>query len=171
MRTSRKTGRGRIFGAKVAPMHVREERKTNPSGAAQRPGDFMERLDEKAFLIKIDADTFVRRIDGNEILVSIVPSSCPATSYSEADAIARLLRRRRRFSTAYVSDLTGQPVTASMLREAQAITQEENLPQTHAELDAIPVVQQKKMYAESAAFRQRFHELEVTPREAAKVRR
>ncbi len=125
----------------------------------------MERLDEKAFLIKIDADTFVRRIDGNEILVSIVPSSCPATSYSEADAIARLLRRRRRFSTAYVSDLTGQPVTASMLREAQAITQEENLPQTHAELDAIPVVQQKKMYAESAAFRQRFHELEVTPRE------
>jgi hypothetical protein len=97
----------------------------------------MERLDEKAFLIKLDANTFVKLIDGNTITTSTVPSACPALAYDEADAIARLLRRRR-FGAAYVSDLLGQPITAAMLREAQdqMLVQEKYLPATHKELDA-----------------------------------
>jgi hypothetical protein len=127
----------------------------------------MERLDEKAFLIKLDANTFVKLIDGNTITTSTVPSACPALAYDEADAIARLLRRRR-FKEAYVSDLVGQPVTAAMLREAQAQTLEENnLPTSHKELGAIPVREQLRRYRTETAFAQRYDELEATPRQAA----
>ena len=132
----------------------------------------MERLDEKAFLIKLDANTFVKSIDGNQITTSNVPSMCLSYAYDEADGIARLLRRRR-FKEAYVSDLLGQPVTAAMLREAQAQASEANdLPTTRAELDAIPVAEQKRRYRASTDFAQRYDELERTPREvAARVRR
>jgi hypothetical protein len=100
-----------------------------------------------------------------------VPSACPALAYDEADAIARLLRRRR-FKEAYVSDLLGQPVTAAMLREAQTQIPEENdLPTSHPELDVIPVREQLRRYRTEPAFKQRFDELEATPREAAKAKR
>jgi hypothetical protein len=131
----------------------------------------MERLDEKAFLIKLDANTFVKLIDGNAITTSTVPSACPALAYDEADGIARLLRRRR-FKEAYVSDLLGQPVTAAMLREAQAqVSEESDLPTTRAELDAIPVREQLRRYRTEPAFKQRYDDLEAQPREAAKARR
>jgi hypothetical protein len=132
----------------------------------------MERITEKAFLIKLDANTFVKLIDGNTITTSTVPSACPALAYDEADAIARLLRRRR-FGAAYVSDLLGHPITAAMLREAQdqALVQEEDLPKTHEELDAIPSKEQLRRYRTESAFKERYDELESTPREAAKARR
>lgn len=128
------------------------------------------RLVEKAFLIKIDADHFVKAVDGNEVTTSTVPSACPAMDYAEADSIARLLRKRKYFANAYVSDLTGQPITGEMLRVAQLQAQEEeSLPKDHAELDAISVPEQRRRYAQSAAFRQRWHELEAQPRTPKKA--
>lgn len=130
----------------------------------------MERLEERAFLIKIDANTFVKRVDGNEILTSTVPSACPAMTYDEADSIARLLRRRKYFSNTYVCDLTGQPITGAMLREAQTQTQaDEQLPRTHAELDAIPAREQQRLCKQSPAFQARYNELESQPRVAPKA--
>lgn len=123
----------------------------------------MDRLDEKAFLIKLDADHFVREVNGNTITTSAVPSSCPSMDYGTADAVARLLRRRR-FGTAYVSDLQGRPVTGAMLREAQAADPGEatvNLPRTLKELDAMSASEWHKRMQQDPAFRARVDELEA----------
>jgi hypothetical protein len=113
---------------------------------------------DRAFLVKIDAERCVLRIDGSEIVVSTVPSICETLTYREADAVARELRRRR-FVGAYVADVTGAPVTAAML--SQDFTVEAALPSSLRELYQIPVSEQRRRYASEPSFKRRVDELEA----------
>jgi hypothetical protein len=113
---------------------------------------------DRAFLVKIDADRCVQRIDGREVVVSTVPSICELLTYREADAVARELRRRR-FVGAYVADITGAPITAAMLN--QDLPVEAALPISLKELYQIPVAVQRKRYASEPTFKRRVDELEA----------
>jgi hypothetical protein len=113
---------------------------------------------DRAFLVKVDADRCVQRIDGREIVVSTVPSICELLTYIEADAVARELRRRK-FVGAYVADVTGSPVTAQMLSQDFAVATA--LPSSLRELYQIPVAEQRRRYASEPSFKRRVDELEV----------
>jgi hypothetical protein len=102
------------------------------------------RLTDKAFLVAIDCNHFVVRIDGGEVTTSQVPSFCAALSYQEADAVIRRLRARGSYRLAYVANTLGQPITAEMLRNSQAEAVEVPLPETRAELDQIPSGEYKR---------------------------
>ena len=113
---------------------------------------------DRAFLVNIDADRFVQRIDGREIIVSAVPSICELLTYREADAVARELRRRN-FVGAYVADVTGTPVTAQMLSQDFVVAT--TLPSSLRELYQIPVSEQRRRYASEPSFKHRVDELEA----------
>jgi hypothetical protein len=114
---------------------------------------------DRAFLVKIDADRCVQRIDGREIVVSTVPSICELLTYREADAVARELRRRK-FVGAYVADVTGVPVTAAMLSQDFTVVTAA-LPSSLKELYQIPVAEQRRRYASEPSFKRRVDELEA----------
>ena len=114
---------------------------------------------DRAFLVKIGSDRFVQRIDGREIIVSAVPSICELLTYREADAVARELRRRK-FAGAYVADVTGAPVTATMLSQGFTVATAA-LPSSLRELYQIPVSEQRRRYAGEPSFKRRVDELEA----------
>jgi hypothetical protein len=129
------------------------------------------RLTDEAFLVRVDLDRFVMRIDGSEVVVSQVPSACTAMTYAQADAVVRRLRARGSYRLAHVSTLTGQPVTAEMLRRSQVEAADMPLPETRAELDRIPSGEYKTRYRNEPAFRERADQLEQQPREPKMVSR
>lgn len=114
---------------------------------------------DRAFLVRI-GDKFVQRIAGREIVVVSVPSLCELISYFQADAVARKLRAHR-YGGAYVTDLTGSPVTAQMLSQDSAAATD-SLPTSLRELYQIPVAVQRKRYASEPSFKHRVDELEAS---------
>jgi len=87
-----------------------------------------------------------------------VPSLCELLTYFQADAVARKLRAHR-YGGAYVTDLTGSPVTAQMLSQDLAVATA--LPSSLRELYQIPVSEQRRRYAGEPSFKRRVDELEA----------
>jgi hypothetical protein len=72
------------------------------------------------YLVKVDRDHFILRIDGHEILTTTAPSVCEGLTYEQADAVLRRLRNRGQFRAAHITNTLGELVTAEMLRSDQA---------------------------------------------------
>ena len=116
--------------------------------------------DEK-FIVRIDAGRFLQGWDGQSMNVCDVPSYALHLSYSAADQWAQRLRKRR-FPEAIVCDIFGTIMRIGMVREHLHEIKDaevENLPGTLLELSRIPVNEQKKLYSKSAAFRERWDQL------------
>ncbi len=113
------------------------------------------------FIVRVDAGRFLQGWDGQSVTVCDVPSYALHLSYSAADQWAQRLRKRR-FPEAVVCDVFGTIMKIGMVREhLQEIraAEVEDLPKTLLELSRIPVNEQKKLYSKSAAFRERWDQL------------
>ena len=118
--------------------------------------------DEK-FIVRIDAGRFLQGWDGQSVTVCDVPSYALHLSYSAADQWAQRLRKRR-FPESVVCDLFGTVMRIDMVREHLHEIKDaeiENLPKTLLELSRIPTDEQKKLYRQSAAFRERWDKLNL----------
>jgi len=113
------------------------------------------------FVVSLGEGRFLREIDGRLLTSTTAPSDAAFLGYSEAvRMVARL--RSRGFPNSLVATLDGQPATFAVL-------QQENLPQTRADLDQMTVLEFRRRYTTEPAFRQRADELEKQPRKVAKT--
>jgi hypothetical protein len=116
---------------------------------------------ELAFLVRVDDSRFVIDVDGQQLQVTDVPSYAKHYSYTAADQLVQVLRRRR-LRQAVVCSHLGAPVTADDLRAALRAERaaEEVLPRDQKELDRIPTNEIKRRTRFDAAFRARVNEIE-----------
>lgn len=112
------------------------------------------------FLVKIDDRHFYMRADGREISVTDVPSCAAHLPYLQADALCQRLLRRR-FSGAIVTDALGNPVTLATLR-GESPKPIFSLPETTADVDAIPARELKRRFVAEPDFRERVRAIEAT---------
>jgi hypothetical protein len=128
---------------------------------------------KEGFLSRVDNSRFLVDFDGRYVTSTDTPSNAKHLSYAEADGWCQRLRRRG-FPQAVVTDIAGNVMTYSqikaVLQAAAAEKAEESLPTTHKELDQMSSADYCRRMKDPA-FVARVNELEVTPREAARVRR
>jgi hypothetical protein len=132
----------------------------------------MATTEKKEFLARVDNTRFLVDFDGQYVTSTDTPSNAAHLSYAAADQWCQRLRKRG-FRQAVVTDILGNVMTYSQIKDAlqATTTQVEPLPGSHKELDAISVKEQLRRYRTEPAFKQRYDEIESQPREATKARR
>jgi hypothetical protein len=99
-----------------------------------------ERFD---FLVRLSPDGyFLAEISGKQLRGTAIPSAALHLDYLGADRISNNLRHCG-WPQVFVTDITGVPVTADMLRQTPAPAKP-SLPTTLAELDKIPSAELKR---------------------------
>lgn len=112
----------------------------------------------RQFLVRLDLEHFYIRTDGREIACTDVPSVAAHLSYTEADRLCQKLLRRG-FPGAYVTDEIGRPVTLATL--GILLPPSPSLPETPAEVDAIPARELRRRFIGEPEFRDRVRAIEA----------
>jgi|SRR5579862_3978410 len=114
--------------------------------------------DRWEFLIKVNQDYFLAAIEHGQVTGTAVMSAAAHFDYRGADKICAGLRVHG-YPNAYVTTITGQPVTEEILR-SELTSPADSLPQSAADIDRIPAREFKRRMLSDPQFRARVDKID-----------